>query len=187
MVWLYARSWRAHCHFVLNSTKREAIKKEMAQTSYGGNGKKKKTRSLDWKQEKLRGSTVRRARGHLRGKPWSRYIFSWEQIFFRGLTKKFIFFGESHNSENFTKKYSLSYWSRALSNFSFLVFRFSGPHKERPYSTSYCRGDKSGRVLLTVLRTVEEIISVSEQETRHATRYTEPYRHTGRSKQRSYF
>jgi hypothetical protein len=39
MVWLHARSWRAHCHFVLNSTKREAIKKEMAQTSYGGNGK----------------------------------------------------------------------------------------------------------------------------------------------------
>jgi len=92
----------------------------------------KNTRSLDWKQEKLRGSTVRCARGHLRGKPWLRYIFSWEHIFFRGLTKKFIFFGESHNSENFTKKYSLSYWSRALSNFSFLVFRFSGPHKERP-------------------------------------------------------
>ena len=92
----------------------------------------KNTRSLDWKQEKLRGSTVRCARGHLRGKPWLRYTFSWEQLFFRGLTKKNFFFGESHNSENFTKKYSLSYWSRALSNFSFLVFRFSGPHKERP-------------------------------------------------------
>ena len=88
----------------------------------------KNTRSLDWKQEKLRGSTVRCARGHLRGKPWLRYTFSWEQLFFRGLTKKNFFFGESHNSENFTKKYSLSYWSRALSNFSFLVFRFSGPH-----------------------------------------------------------
>jgi len=40
MVWLHARYWRAHCHFVLISTKREAIIKEMAQTSYGGNGKK---------------------------------------------------------------------------------------------------------------------------------------------------
>jgi hypothetical protein len=114
MVWLHARSWRAR-HFVLNSTKREAIKKRNCTSIIRRKWRKYPLVRLE--ARKLRGSTVRCSRGHLRGTPWLRHIF-------RGR--------DSHNSENLTKKCSLSYWSRALSNFSFLVFRFSGLHKERP-------------------------------------------------------
>jgi len=47
--------------------------------------------------------------------------------------------------------------SKSKSTDIFPIFRESeGP----TYSTSYCRGDKSVRILLTVLRTVEEIITV---------------------------
>jgi len=73
MVWLHARSWRAHCHFVLNSTKREAIKKETAQTSYGGNGKKHPLVRLE--ARKIEGEHCALRKGSFEGQAMVRIYF----------------------------------------------------------------------------------------------------------------
>jgi hypothetical protein len=90
MVWLHARSWRAHCHFVLNSTKREAIKKETAQTSYGGNGKKHPLVRLE--ARKIEGEHCALRKGSFEGQAMvTIYFFVGTAIFSWAHEKNFFF------------------------------------------------------------------------------------------------
>ena len=127
MVWLHARSWRAHCHFVLNSTKREAIKKETAQTSYGGNGKKHPLVRLE--ARKIEGEHCALRKGSFEGQAMvTIYFFVGTYIYFFVGSRKSLFFSENPTILRISRKNLRSPIGREHSRtFRFSFFDFRGP------------------------------------------------------------
>ena len=128
MVWLHARYWRAHCHFVLISTKREAIIKEMAQTSYGGNGKKHPLVRLE--ARKIEGEHCALRKGSFEGQ-------AMVTIYFFVSSRKKIFFSENPTILRISRKNIRSPIGREHSRtFRFSFFDFRGPTIRRTRTTN---------------------------------------------------